>query len=209
MSTAGLAITAATLCLLGLPLEVRLEIYDFVDVGSGFESSIGPHASLSTKWVPVRATASALIRTCTQLHDELADRLSKRRIDIMCTCRESPNFPLDKPPAHGFLRKVRKLNLQASVRLDRESQQRLDQQLEHLEEMLQILSESKELQTFSFWVGVGVPSQLKTRFNELRRATTREGVRQGKTAKERELLYAFKVVELLKTLTGPEYEDQW
>ena len=106
-------------------------------------------------------------------------------------------------PVLGFLEVVRKVHLSVLVVFSRD----MRWEVEVLRSIVNNLRDSEELRGFTFAVGVDAnvmsedykkQVELRERLRRLRRQATNEGVSQGMDAKDRELLFAVKVVRELQ-----------
>ena len=160
-----------------------------------------------TRYVCTYEMDSTLSQTCRQINTELNDLLYvKDRIQLeISTLRDQIRTVSAKE--FNFLSVVRRVHVEIYLR----DASTFDQQIEMLDSVLDRLRQSGELTTFSFhlgyycfgWVstqdyGQELRAALKAEAGRLRRVTTKEGVKAGRNAKERELHYALNISQMLK-----------
>ena len=191
--------------LLSLPVELRLKIYNFAkSPRTPLEIQIGYRTYL----IPcsVCDIGLSLIQTCRKVKDEVIDVLYKnRRFEIVSGCRRRLGPGRRSLTDSSLLSKIQVVHMIFNIL---HTVERVHNQSVALQGFLQSLMESKELKVFTFsahciLMGIGSIGGkiIQKKFYELRRASTEEGVKDGKDAKERELDYAMRVMSFLKLET--------
>lgn len=184
--------------LLGLPVKLRIMIYEALE---GDKKQL-KHVSSTDK-------PSALSQSCEQINAELGD--------LLC-CKDGFTLDLSNwsicehavtSTALNYLSGMRRVHVWFGLN----HTNMFDREIEILRIALDVLRQSTELKTFTFKLNFGsfgkagkhdYGKELRRIIEDeaayLRRKTTREGVRAGRNAKERELDYASEVADMLRCL---------
>ena len=151
------------------------------------------------------ATVAALSRTCRLIHNEVATILYADKFTVWL---HGPIEFLRSPISLDFLSQLQKVTIYFAFGIGRDNPATdVKEWLCMAGKMVDRLHTSDQLQVMSFHYGTtnaqvlgceGLNSQV----GELRRMTTKAGVKAGKNAKERELDYAQSVIKHMKRVTG-------
>ena len=192
-----------------LPSELRLRIYDFMQRQNPEWETHCTYLDHTTDFVARdigkgprgQGILVPLSKTCKKIRHEVDDILYKQRFAI-CTQgtypRDYQGLCLSEAGWICFSR-------MRLVHLDIEIPQNLlgsdiGLHISTLKKLLKRLRESTGLQVFTVAASdMDSVAAFENKKRELRRTATKEGVRAGKTAKERELDYALMLVELFET----------
>ena len=191
--------------LLGLPTELRIMICKAVQGERNWKAEAerpGEKFGMGDSF-----SHRGLSQTCIQIHEEIADVFyNKDQFTLDISNGSGPRHPF-APRQFHYLLGMREVHIDFGLR----STDTFDREIQMLKTAIELLRQSTELKTVTFHIaysrfgsygehdyGKEMRPIIGDKANHLRRKATREGVRAGRNAKERELDYAASVADMLR-----------
>ena len=207
---------------LTLLLELRLKIYEHAKspclapcwTAPGRLINNFTKIKVDTQYTDL-TTLATLSRTNMQVHNEIGDVLYHKahcfvimfgKVDYVGLFSRVKNADGSRYIDTSFIKCMKRARMQVNLPNDGHN---FMEQVTLIGQLLDLLSDSAELRIFTFELyGVRAGGEahdgMEEKVAESRRLSTKEVVKAGRNAKERELDYAKRVVDLLKTHFDPE-----